>query len=221
MRRIGVVGLVLGALLVGVFAGAGVSAPGSAAAVTTYRVVAATHTSSASKDDPPFYTGSSTSRWKLAPPSKKAPNIVTVTLSPIALGGGTVNVRGVFKADAKTPDHPPCSLAAPTGTTEYPLAAPGPFELAITPDPKSSSRVLVSYGVWVNLFASLSNGYFGTECSTRVSGQPDLDRLTVKSVPKSLFRQKVVVIRYTGATNEEGIVYRWSTTLTLKRVKLS
>jgi len=25
-----------------------------------------------------------------------------------------------------------------------------------------------------------------------------------------LFRQKVVVIRYAGATNEGGIVYRWS-----------
>jgi len=31
----------------------------------------------------------------------------------------------------------------------------------------------------------------------------------------------VVVIRYTGATNEDGIVYRWSTTFTLKRIKLS
>lgn len=112
-------------------------------------------------------------------------------------------------------------MTAPTGTTEYPLAAPGPFVLGIAPDPRSSSRVLVAYGVWVTLFASLSNGYFATECSTRISGEPDIDLLTVKSVPKSLFRQKVVVIRYAGATSKEGIDYRWSTTFTLKRVKPS
>ena len=112
-------------------------------------------------------------------------------------------------------------MTAPTGTKEYPAAAPGPFLLAIVPDPKSSSRVLVSYGVWVMLHASLSNPYFGTECSTSVSGEPDVDLLTVKSVPKSVFRQKVVVLRYAGATSKEGIVYRWSTTFTLKRIKLS
>src|SRR3990170_1797628 len=221
MRRIGVVGLLLCVLPAGVLAQAGASAPGTAASVATYRVVAATHTSSARKDDPPFYSGSSTSSWKLAPPSKNASNLVTVTLSPIATGLGTVNVRGAFKAEARTPDNPPCSLTAPTGTKEYPAAAPGPFQLVISPDPKSSSRVLVAYGVWVNQFASLSNGYFGPECSTSVSGQPNTDLLTVKSVPKSLFRQKVVVIRYTGATNKEGTVYRWSTTFTLKRIKLS
>jgi hypothetical protein len=193
----------------------------AAASVATYRVVGAIHTSSARKDDPPFYAGSSTSSWKLAPPSKKAPNLVEVTLTPIVSGLGTVNVRGVFKAEATTRDNPPCSLVAATGTTEYPAAAPGPFVLAIAPDPKSSSRVLVAYGVWVTLFASLSNGYFGTECSTTVSGEPSTDLLTVKSVPKSLFRQQVVVIRYAGATNKEGIVYRWSTTFTLKRIKLS
>ena len=219
---IAVVGLLVGAVVAGVSAQVGATAPTTAASAATYRVVGATHTSSARKDDPPFYAGSSTASWKLAPPTADASNLVTVTIDgPVPMGLGSVNVRGVFKAEAKTPDHPQCSLTAPTGTKEYPAAAPGPFLLAIGPDPKSSSRVIVAYGVGVTLLASLSNGYFGTECSTSVSGQPSSDRLTVKSVPKSLFRQKVVVLRYAGATSKEGIVYRWSTTFTLKRIKLS
>lgn len=100
---IGVVSLLLAALLVGVSAQAGASAPGTTASVATYRVVAATHTSSAKKDDPPFYTGSSTSTWRLAPPTKDAPNLVTVTLSPIATGGGTVNVAVFSKRRRRLP----------------------------------------------------------------------------------------------------------------------
>jgi hypothetical protein len=45
-------------------------------------------------------------------------------------------------------------------------------------------------------------------------------RVDLPSVPKSTFRQKTVVIRYAGSTNDSGISYRWSTTFTLKRIKL-
>ena len=101
MKRalIGAVGLLLGALVAGVSAQVGATAPTTAASVATYRVVGATHTSSAQKDDPPFYAGSSTASWKLAPPSANAPNLVMVTIDgPLPTGGGSVNVRGVFKA---------------------------------------------------------------------------------------------------------------------------
>jgi hypothetical protein len=45
--------------------------------------------------------------------------------------------------------------------------------------------------------------------------------VSVRSVPKSTFRQKIVVLRYAGSTNNEGISYRWSTTFTLKRIKFT
>jgi len=43
----------------------------------------------------------------------------------------------------------------------------------------------------------------------------------MKSVPRSTFSQKTVVLRYAGSTNRDGIAYRWSTVFTLKRVKFS
>jgi hypothetical protein len=127
----------------GLVVAAGVAAclivvPQAAAFTSTYRVVAVTHSSSARTNDPPYYTGSSTSTWKLAPPTKKAPNLLEVSVNgPIALGIGTVNVRGVFKAQAKSNRPGNCSLTAPTGSKKYPLVAPGPFQLSVGPDPKA------------------------------------------------------------------------------------
>lgn len=188
---------------------------------STYRVISVSHTSSSQKNDPPFYTGSSTARWSLARPTSSAPNLIPVTINgPIALGLGRINVRGVFTAQATT-NRPEgrCSLTAPTGSKKYGLVAPGPFQFSVAPDPKSRNRVLVVHGLGFNVHATLGNAYFPSECSTSISGEPDSDRTMLKSVPKSTFRQRTVVIRYAGATNEEGIAYRWSTTFTLKRIK--
>ena len=71
-----------------------------------------------------------------------------------------MNVRGMFRANAKTNGHSPCTLSASTGT-KVPCGHAGPFQLAIRPS--LASRVIAAYGVCVNLFASLSNSYFGNE----------------------------------------------------------
>jgi hypothetical protein len=189
----------------------------------TYRVVSVTHSSSSKKNDPPSYFGSSTSKWTLARPTRKAPNLVSVTIvGPVASGGGTINIRGVFTAEARSNrGKPPCKLTALTGSKKYPAAAPGPFQLFVTQDPKSRNRVVVVHGIAGNFHATLGNPYFGTECSTSLTGEPDDDETAIKSVPKRTFRKKTVVIRYAGASNQHGLAYRWSTTFTLKRIKFS
>jgi hypothetical protein len=71
----------------------------------------------------------------------------------------------------------------------------------------------------MGLHASLSNAYFGTECSTSVSGEPDADTTGVKAVSPKLFKRKKITLTYAGSSNDEGIAYRWSTVFRLKRVK--
>jgi hypothetical protein len=99
--------------------------------------------------------------------------------------------------------------------------APGPFQLIIGPDRKSPNRVQVVHGLTGNVHATLGNPYFGTECSTSLTGEPRPEQTAIKSVPKSTFRQKTVVIRYAGSTNSNGIAYRWSTIFKLKRIKFT
>lgn len=196
-----------------------VTAPAAAPYQATYRVVSATHSSSSLKKDPPFYNGSSSATWSLARPTSKAPNRFDVTMNgPLVYGLGTVNVRGVFTAQARTNRQGgKCGLTASTGSKTYPAVAPGPLQLALGADRKSSSRVLVAQ---LSTHATLGNPYFPSECSTSISGEPDSDVLGTKSMPKSAFRQKTVVLRFAGATNNGGIAYRWSTTIKLVRTKL-
>lgn len=216
--RVGVL-LVGLALLVGVVSRASASADATAFEAT-FKVVGATHTSSSRKNDAPLYTGSSTSTWSLAPATKKAPNVIELTSNEfITAGLGQVNIRGVFKANATTNRPGKCSLVAATGSKKYGFVAPGAFQLGITPDPKNKTRVLVTQGLGFNIHATLGNPYFPSECSTSISGEPDADVRQLKSMPKSAFRQATVVIRYAGSTTKDKIVYRWSTTFTLKRVK--
>jgi hypothetical protein len=194
------------------------TASGGPAATVDYRIVAVSHSSSSRENDPPIYVGSSTATWSLAPATKAAPNTLSVTTGPFTLGLGRVNIRGVFKAEARTNrTNGHCSLTAATGSKKYPAVAPGPFSLAVGADPKSAKRVLVTQGLGFNVYASLSNPYFPSECSTSVSGEPGDARLLV-SVPKTLFTQKTVVLRFAGATRKDGIAYRWSTVFTLKRL---
>jgi hypothetical protein len=211
-------GLVLAAAMAALL----VVAPQAAAFQAVYRVVALTHSSSSRKSDPPFYTGSSTSTWSLAPPTKKAPNVITVySVGSLVTGLGMVNIRGVFKAEASTNRPGRCTLTAPTGSKKYGLVAPAAFQFGVAPDPKSANRVLAVHGLGFNIHATLGNPYFGSECSTSLTGEPDADDMMGKSVPKSTFRQKRVVLRYVGSRSANKIVYRWSTTFTLKRIKFT
>jgi hypothetical protein len=221
-HRIGVVGL-LAVLIVAVATSAQAGGRPSADRpfTATFRVIGATHSSSVRKDDPPFYNGTSSASWKLAPPTKKAPNTFSVTsIGAVVYGLGMVNVSGVFTAEATTNRPAHCTLTAATGSTKYPGVAPGAFPLALGPDPKSPNRVLFGQGPGFNVHASVSNPYFGSECSTSTTGEPSTDELFLKAVSRNAFRQKLVVIRYGGSTNRNGISYRWSTVFTLKQISL-
>jgi hypothetical protein len=210
------VGLLL-ALLLGGAAHAGRKAP---AATTVYRVVSVTHSSSSSKNEPPLYTGSSTARWSLAPPTKDAPNTLSVTnAGRFTIGLGRVNVRGVYNATARSNRAGGrCSLSAPTGSRKYPAVAPGAFQLSLGVDPKSPNRLLFTQGPGLNVHATLGNPYFPSECATTISGEPSVDTLLTRSLPKGTFTQRTVVVRFGGATSKEHIAYRWSTVFTFRRV---
>ena len=199
------------------------AASGSQAAKTyRFRVVSVTHHSSSQKtESAPYYTGSSTSTWHLVAATRKAPNRISVTTGGFYSGGGMINVKGTFTAAADSqfgghPNH--CQLSASTGSTQYPAVAPHRFPVTIATDFSSPRRALVGIGPGGDVYASLSNGYFGAECSTDVSGEPDNDVTHLKSVPKSLFTHRLVTLKFAGSTNKDGIAYSWSTVIKLKRI---
>ena len=219
--ELGVVAL-LGMGVFGAAYGAAAAAPDRASFTAVYRVTAVTHSSSSRKNDPPYYNGSSTSNWTLAPATASASNLVGVSVQgPIVYGAGRVNVRGVFRAQATSNRPGRCSLTAATGSKKYPAVAPAAFPLTIAADPKANGRVLVIQGPGFNVHATLGNPYFPSECSTTITGEPEPEETSMKSVPRSTFSQKTVVLRYAGSTSRDGIAYRWSTVFTLKRVKFS
>jgi len=211
---VALVGLVVVAAL------APAAAPRSVAGTAVvYRVVAATHVSSSSKMDRPFYTGSATSTWRLAAPTRTASNVVSITVGgSIVLGSGRVNVRGTFAAAATSNLPARCSLLAATGSTKYPAVAPGPFQITITADPTSAQRVLVTLGPGGYVQASLSNPYFGSGCLTSTSGEPGLDRTTLKRLPKSAIGRNPLVLSYVGSSMKDGIADSWKTSITLRRI---
>jgi hypothetical protein len=184
-----------------------------------YRVIAATHNSSSQKNDPPFYTGSSTTAWHLAPATRKAPNVVGLTLAgrpyPITQGLGTVNVSGVYTIDATDRQYGHCQFSAPTGSKDYPAVAPAPFLLAIGQDPKAPTRAIVGIGFAAQ--ATLGPPY--GQCATSLTGQPDAETTSLTSIPKSLFGRATVTVKFGGHTSTGGIDYTWSTTLKLKLIK--
>jgi hypothetical protein len=195
-----------------------------AAKTYNFRVIMATHSSSSRKDDPPFYNGNSTSKWQLAKATRKAPNKISVSVSNgFALGLGNVNIKGVYTAQASTNQSKGnCQLTAPTGSKDYAAVAPGPFTLAVAQDSKSKRRAAVALGEGLGFgnasYASIDNPYFGSECSTSSTGEPDANTTHLISVPKTVFARPVVTLRFVGATNSGGIVYSWSTTIKLKRI---
>jgi hypothetical protein len=181
------------------------------ARTTTFKVVTATHTSSAAKTDGTRYSGSSTADWKLAKPAKL--QISTVAGHPV--GQVWLKVRGTFTAQATTDWPGSCSVTAPTGSTQYSAVAPGLVPLSIGPDPNGTHGTLAAFQ---GVQATLANPYFGTECATDVSGEPSLDTTALRAISPRLLRRRTITLHYTGSTDAEGIAYRWATKFTLRRM---
>ena len=196
-------------------AGAGTSA---AAKQYRYRVIVATHSSSSHKSDAPFYTGTSTSAWHLAPAKAHASNVVALTRTPITYGLGTVNITGVYTLDATDRKYGHCQLAAATGSKDYPAVAPGPFTLAIGQDPAAPSRAIVGLGLGSAVYATLGASSY-VNCATSLTGEPGADTSALTSIPKSALGRSVITVRFAGHTNTAGIDYTWSTTIKLKLIK--
>ncbi len=108
----------LNLILAAAAVGGALALPQSAtAASSTYKVVAATHSSSAAKTELP-YQGTSGASWSLAPKTKAAQNRLQVSIGGgVVWGMGSVNVKGVFDAQASS-DMDSCQLSAPTGSRE-------------------------------------------------------------------------------------------------------
>ena len=196
-------------------AGAGTSA---AAKVYRYRVIVATHSSSSHKTDAPFYTGTSTAAWHLAPATRRAPNVIGLTLGPVITGLGTVNVTGVYTIDATDRKYGHCQLTVATGSKDYPAVAPGPFMLAIGPDPAAPSRAIVGIGLGSSVYATLGASSY-VNCATSLTGEPDVDTTSLTSIPKKALGRPIITVRFAGHTNTDGIDYTWSTTIKLKLIK--
>ena len=176
-----------------------------------FKVVSATHTSSSSKTDE-HYRGSSTTTWKLPKPTRLTVNYLNG--KPVAQVW--LHVRGTFTGRATTDWPGNCSLTAPTGSEEFSAVAPDLVPLTIGPDPNGTGA---TFATFLGQQATLGNPYFGTECSTSLTGEPDADKTSLKAVSPKLFKRKKVTLRFKGSTNEGGIAYTWSTVFKLKRVK--
>jgi hypothetical protein len=193
-------------------AGGALLIPQTASAVT-YKVTSVQHSSSSAKTDLP-YQGTSSARWSLAKRTKDADNRFSVSRGGgLLFGSGMVNVKGVFEAQASS-DIDSCSLSAPTGSAEYPAVAPMPLILALTKDPQGRPTF-----AFTGARATLGNPYFGTGCSTSLTGEPDSDTTNLKRVKASLFRKKRFTIRLAGSSFEGGIAYKYSTVFKFARVR--
>jgi hypothetical protein len=177
----------------------------------TYKVMSVTHSSSSSKTDE-HYRGTSTSTWKLPKPAKLSISF----LNGKPIGQVWLHVRGTFTGSATTDWPGNCSLTAPTGSDEFSAVAPDLVPFTIGPDPNGTGK---TFATFLGTQATLGNPYFGTECSTSNSAEPDADVTSLKPVSPKLFRKKKITLKYAGSTNDEGIAYKWSTVFKLKRVR--
>ena len=191
---------------------AGSLALASPASAVTFKVTSVKHSSSSSKTDLPHYQGTSSATWSLAKRTKAAPNRLNIARGGgLIFGSGMVNVRGTFAASASS-DTDSCSLVAPTGSAEYPAVAPQPLMLAVTKDPQGRTAF-----AFTGMHATLGNPYFGSGCSTSLTGEPDGDTTNLTYVKPSLFRKKRFTVRLAGASSEGGIAYRYSTVFKFAR----
>lgn len=182
----------------------------AAAGAETFRLVQATHVSTSEKTTD-TYDGTSHVRWSLAP---RARVLLDLQRVGAALSGGTqVAVRGTYAIDVAAGDAR-CALRAPTGSRRYPLVAPGPFMLAIGPDPDDARRTVLSFSA---IQATLSTPYLGSECGTSVAGEPDQEVTAMAPVRPGVLRRRRFTVHLEGATSREGIRYRWRTAFAFER----
>ena len=182
------------------------AAPASAA---TYKVVTATHTSSSAKTET-NYTGSSTASWKLA----RSRPIAINRNGGSATGLATLPVTGTYGIAVTTPQKS-CAFSASTGDTgDYAALAPEEVTLAFGADPATGKGIYASFSA---VRATLSNAYLPSECSTSISGEPEPEVTNALRVKRSQLKKKKLTLRFKGTTADEGIDYRWSTTIVLKR----
>jgi hypothetical protein len=177
-----------------------------------YRVVAATHTSSSERNEPGIYVGKSTASWRLAPATKRAPNVVSGMVTPsFVTGVGVVNIRGLYTFDAmKNGEH--CSVSAPTGASAFPAGAvaPAAFQVAVVLDPKRRIAVALDGNARI---ASVNNSVIGCAAGGGPTVEPHLFHVTRRQL-----RQATLTLRSTGSSSRDGVSLTWSTTITLKKV---
>ncbi|HEV2814778.1 MAG TPA: hypothetical protein VGW10_16095 [Solirubrobacteraceae bacterium] len=189
-------------------ASAAEAAPGERG--TVWKVVEATHTSSATYRSEDA-TGSSSMAWKLAKPIATAPNRLTVGApGPLVAGYGVVNVAGTVEASATT-KRGSCHLAGATGSTEYGYDVPVPITLNLSAAPEGGLQVGLAAR-----YAKLGSPYFGSECSLRGTEYPE-KAMKITKLPANALKRKRVVLTWKGSAAGEVDAYTWSTRIVLKR----
>jgi hypothetical protein len=177
---------------------------------TVWKVVEATHTSSAtfrSQDA----TGSSAMSWKLAKPTSTAPNRLTVGApGPLIAGYGVVNVAGSVEASATT-DRGSCHLAGATGSAEYGYDVPVPITLNLSAAPGGGLQVGLAAR-----YARLGSPYFESECGLGGTEYPE-KAMKITKLPAKALKRKRVVLTWKGSAAGELDSYTWSTRIVIKR----
>lgn len=186
-----------------------------------FRVVKATHSSTASgHETTPMFHGSASSSWHLVAATRKATNVVTVGVSPIGVAGsGRMNLTGVYKEDA-TLDDQHCSLVAPTGSRKYGLVSPGPDQLTIGGNGRKLTAMIGGLG-GAMMATGLGNPYFGGPCEDGQLGDPDnaQDRARTGHISyAALTRRRRVVIHVAGGYDVGKATAHWDTRIVLQRI---
>jgi hypothetical protein len=187
-----------------------------------FKVVKASHSSSASEEHGSFndYNGVTSETWSLRGRSADVPNAGDFNFA----SGGliTLNVRGVYKDEVHTqfgqpggdPSESNCAITAATGDQDFPAVAPDQVWVAFQ-QKKRRSPVTVA---WTFPMASLDNPYFGSGCSHPDTDFPD-DHFFVNTVPAKRLGKKKLTLVNKGAPGGQYGNYTWRTAVTLKRVK--
>ena len=189
---------------------ASVADAASGARGTVWKVVEATHTSSATYRSEDA-TGQSSMTWKLAKPISTAPNRLTVGApGPFIAGYGVVNVTGAFEASAST-DRGSCHAAGATGSTEFAFDLPSPITLNLSAAPEGGLQVGLAAR-----YVRLGSAYFGSECSLGGTEYPEKQMKITKLKAKAL-KSKKLVLTWKGSHAGDVDSYTWSTRIVLKR----
>lgn len=189
------------------------AAPVKAAAITRFKVVEATHTSSASYASPDG-SGRSSMRWTLARPTATAPNRLYVSAPGLPLSGyGRVNVAGDVSSEAATP-RGSCSLAGQTGSPLYGSDVPVPISLNLSVHPAGGLQVALDAR-----YAHLGSDHFESECGLPGIERPSPKLTHVTRIAAAAVKRRRLVLTYGGTGGGRFDAYRWSTRIVLVRAR--